>query len=58
MDSVYQFAIQNVKNYIRSAENTEAITTGQQMQAFEAARVLGVAFIKEPMDVFVDLIRK
>jgi hypothetical protein len=55
--SVYKFAVDNVRAYIRSPENSpEQTRSVPPMNAFDAAQVLAVAFMKPQGDVMADLI--
>lgn len=55
--SVYQFAIANVKKYIRSEENKTDAFAGKAITAFDAATVLAIAFMKDQNDVMADLVK-
>jgi hypothetical protein len=56
--SVYVFAIDNVKAYIGSEENKKQLAQGgRSMNAFDAAQVLAVAFMKPQGEVLAELIR-
>jgi hypothetical protein len=58
MISIYQFAVNNVKEYIRGEENQKAIAQMEKsMNAFDAAQVLAVAFMKRQEDVLADLVK-
>ena len=52
--SVYQFAINNMKNYIRSTENTSQMFP---MTAFDAAYILSIAFMKSEGEVIADIVK-
>ena len=55
--SVYQFAIDNVRTYIRSPENNPSLARSEPpMNAFDAAQVLAVAFMKPQNEVMADLL--
>jgi len=55
--SAYLFALDNVKTYIRSAENQPgAAREVPPMNAFDAAQVLAVAFMKPQAEVMADLL--
>lgn len=55
--SVYQFAVDNVKTYIRSDENSADMARSvAPMNAFDAAQVLAVAFMKPQNEVMADLL--
>lgn len=56
--SVYQFAIKNTKEHIRSEKNQRLAAQGlKSLTAFEAADVLAIAFGKTNGEVIADLIR-
>lgn len=56
--SVYEFAINNMKAYIRSDANQKLASQGlKSMTAFDAADVLAIAFMKTNGEVIADLIR-
>lgn len=58
MTSVYQFAIKNVKAYIQGKENQKAVANMEKsLNAFDAAQVLAVAFMKDQGEVWADLIK-
>jgi hypothetical protein len=58
MISIYQFAVNNVKEYIRGEENQKALAQmDKNMSAFDAAQVLAVAFMKRQEDVLADLVK-
>lgn len=50
--SVYKFAIENTKNYIRSEENQKDFT----VNVFNASFVLAIAFMKDKDEVLQDLL--
>ena len=52
----YEFAVLNVQQYIRSPENAANVNAGEGLNAFEASRVLAIAFNKQHKDVLVDVI--
>jgi len=55
--SVYKFAVDNVRAYIRSPENNaDKFRDVAPMNAFDAAQVLAVAFMKPQNEVMADLI--
>jgi hypothetical protein len=57
MISIYQFAVNNVREYIRGEENQKALAQmDKSMNAFDTAQVLAVAFMKRQEDVLADLI--
>lgn len=58
MVSVYQFAINNIKAHLRSEENQKLVNRldPAAMNAFAAAPVLAVAFMKSQEEVLNDLI--
>jgi hypothetical protein len=57
MVSVYQFAIRNTMNSIRSEENQRLVARGENpMTAFSAAQVLAIAFMKDVGEVLADLV--
>jgi hypothetical protein len=55
--SAYIFALDNVKTYIRSPENQPGgAREVPPMNAFDAAQVLAVAFMKPQAEVMADLL--
>lgn len=53
----YQVAVRNLARFIRSPENLAQIETGNDnLTAFQAATVLGIAFEKDPTSVVIDLV--
>lgn len=57
MTTLYQFALDNTKAYIKSEQNQKDTITGQQLDAFTAARVLAIAMMKDQNEVLVDLLK-
>lgn len=55
--AVYPFAVNNVKDYLRSDENQKAVARGKGLDAFAAAQVLAIAFMKAQEEVLADLIK-
>ncbi len=55
--NVYQMCVNNLAAHIRSQENLrlQAQKNPEGLDAFEAARVLSIAFCKLPHDVVADL---
>lgn len=58
MITPYQFAINNMKAYIKSEENRRLIETmdSNRVDVFKAAQHLAIAFMKDQTDVLADLI--
>ncbi len=54
--SPYQAAVLNLARFIRSPENQAQIEQGDNITAFHAATVLGLAFGKDPEQVVIDLV--
>lgn len=55
----YEFAVMNVQTYIRSSENQFALnSTGRAMNAWDAAQVIAVAFMKDQNEVLTHLLFK
>lgn len=53
----YEFALNNVKTYIRSKENQpNARRDVPPMNAFDATQVLAVAFMKPQNEVMADML--
>ena len=53
---IYELAINNMKAYIRSEQNQKDTLEGKQIDAFTAARIIAVAFMKDQDEVMFDLI--
>ncbi len=55
--TVYEMAVRNVAAYIRSPENREAVQFESQsaLEAFDAARVISIAFCKVYSEVLLDI---
>lgn len=51
--SIYQFAINNTKTFIRSSENNRQQVP---LSVFEASSVLAIAFMKDKEEVAKDLL--
>lgn len=55
---IYQFAIDNMRQYLRSEENQNAIIRGApSISAFDASEILAIAFMKTKGEVFCDLVK-